>query len=97
MRLTDSEPFELLLINFMNNPYISEDAKYVLSVVLDMAKANPTIEGVPVVRCKDCKHAKTLFVGELTGAKVLQCNAWHAYINPGMYDYCSKGERREAE
>lgn len=95
MRLTDSEAFELLLINYMNNPYTSEESKYLLSVVLSMAQANPTVEGVPVVRCKDCKHAKTLFVGELTGAKVLQCNAWHAYINPSMYDYCSRGERRE--
>jgi hypothetical protein len=97
MRLADSEAFELLLINYMNNPCISEESKYLLDVVLNMAKANPTIEGVPVVRCKDCKHAKTLFVGDLTGKKVLQCNAWHAYINPSMYDYCSRGEKRESE
>ena len=57
----------------------------------------PTIDAVEVVRCKDCKHAETLFFGGLTGKKVLLCNAWQAYINPSMYDYCSKGERREAD
>ena len=56
-----------------------------------------TIDAVPVVRCKNCKHAETLFFGEGTGKKVLLCHAWQAYINPSMYDYCSKGERRKAD
>lgn len=97
MRLADSEAFELLLINYMNNPCISEDAKYVLDVVLSMAKANPTIEGVPVVRCKDCKYQKNSFLTRLSEEGILRCEAWGIDIYPRKYDYCSRGVKRESE
>lgn len=95
MRLTDSEAFELLLINYMNTPYTSEEAKYVLDVVLSMAKANPTVEGVPVVRCKDCIYYKpTRFIPSL------RCtNSFYGdfTLTTEKYDYCSRGIRKESE
>ena len=54
----------------------------------------PTIDAVPVVRCRECKSHGTLKSGELFCGK----------IKTGMYgyhhtvkadDYCSYGERKE--
>lgn len=95
MRLTDSEAFELLLINYMNNTCMSEEAKYVLSVVLDMAKANPTIDAIPVVRCKDCIYYKfTRFIHPYRCTNPF----YEGFpLTTEKYDYCSRGIRKESE
>ena len=57
----------------------------------------PTIDAVPVVRCKDCKHAeKSKYAFDWDGKTPLcecsymtQPNRWH--------EYCSWAERKEAE
>ena len=50
-----------------------------LSSVVDSA---PTIDAVPVVRCRECKHLG--FCGDATNLEVM-----------GFYGYCSRGERKE--
>ena len=42
----------------------------------------PTVDAVPVVRCRECKHLG--FCGEATNLEVM-----------GFYGYCSRGERKE--
>lgn len=42
----------------------------------------PTVDAVPVVRCKDC--ARCGFCGEATNLEVM-----------GFYGYCSRGKRKE--
>ena len=42
----------------------------------------PTVEAVPVVRCRECKHLG--FCGDATNLEVM-----------GFYGYCSRGERKE--
>ena len=42
----------------------------------------PTIDAVPVVRCRECKHLG--FCGDSTNLEVM-----------GFYGYCSRGERKE--
>lgn len=57
----------------------------------------PAIDAVPVVRCKDCKHAeKSKYAFDWDGKTPLcecsymtQPNRWH--------EYCSWAERKEAE
>ena len=57
----------------------------------------PAIDAVPVVRCKDCKHAeKSKYAFDWDGKTPLcecsymtQPNSWH--------EYCSWAERKEAE
>ena len=44
-------------------------------------KAIPTIDAVPVVRCKDCIHLG--FCGEATNLEVM-----------GFYGFCSRGQRK---
>ena len=42
----------------------------------------PTVDAVPVVRCRECKHLG--FCGDATNLEVM-----------GFYGYCSRGERKE--
>ena len=42
----------------------------------------PTINAVPVVRCRECKHLGVC--GDATNLEVM-----------GFYGYCSRGERKE--
>lgn len=51
-------------------------------------KKIPIADVVPVVRCKDCKHA----IGELNGLTVCpNCTPMHPD------DFCSRGERKDEE
>lgn len=43
---------------------------------------SPTVDAVPVVRCRECKHLG--FCGDATNLEVM-----------GFYGYCSRGERKE--
>ena len=42
----------------------------------------PTVDAVPVVRCRECKHLG--LCGDATNLEVM-----------GFYGYCSRGERKE--
>ena len=42
----------------------------------------PTVDAVPVVRCRECKHLG--FCGDATNLEVM-----------GFYGYCSRGEQKE--
>ena len=42
----------------------------------------PTVDAVPVVRCRECKHLG--FCGDATNLEAM-----------GFYGYCSRGERKE--
>ena len=53
----------------------------------------PTVDAVPVVRCKDCKH---------WNKDALHCNALPFETTPEHenwyeYDFCSYGERKDNE
>ena len=52
----------------------------------------PTIDAVPVVWCKDCKHRVYTDEGESCPDDI-ECDLWES---DGFYetDYCSWGERR---
>ena len=50
--------------------------------VIMMIKTAPTVDAVPVVRCRECKHLGVC--GDATNLEVM-----------GFYGYCSRGERKE--
>ena len=58
----------------------------------EMVNDSPTIDAVPVVRCKDCKQYKTIFTWN--GNEYKACE-----LNPhGDGDwYCADGERKDDE
>ena len=47
-----------------------------------VVKETPTVDAVPVVRCRECKHLG--FCGDATNLEVM-----------GFYGYCSRGKRKE--
>ena len=46
-----------------------------------MIRNRPTIDAVPVVRCKDCKHRFE--------------DSWCEYVDDDDNFYCARGERKE--
>ncbi len=64
-----------------------------LQDVANVLRQMPTIDAVPVVRCKDCKHLFTDFV--MNGKEYKRCKMQMA----GFHDdwYCADGERKDDE
>lgn len=53
-------------------------------------KKMPTIEAVPVVRCKDCKYME---ITEETGDRY--CHVWGFFNGAGDDGFCNYGKRRD--
>ena len=70
MRLIDADKLNLLLGISDRDIY----AKYMLDKM-------PTIDAVPVVRCKDCKHRYS--------------DSWCEYVDDDDNFYCAMGQREE--
>ena len=89
-RLIDADA---LLDYFRNEHHESE--------VIEAVKDAPTIDAVPVVRCKDCKHYKsTLFCNfhKHRVEKIGTCTRYSFGWGPSMAkpgDFCSYGERKD--
>lgn len=62
-------------------------------VVMAIEEA-PTIDAVPVVRCKDCVHCEE-FVNIFDGEHIWECYEWHMLTD--QYGYCHNGERKDDE
>lgn len=50
---------------------------------------SPTVDAVPVVRCRDCKHLYPDNYGYLA------CAESGAMLYPNENDFCSRGQRRD--
>ena len=61
--------------------------------VFDLIDEQPTIDAVPVVRCKDCKHYK-FADNRAFGMPVKRCE-WTGFEDVDDNDFCSCGERSE--
>ena len=72
------EDIEQKIQDGLNNLGLGHDAIEVLGMIYEM----PTVDAVPVVRCRECKHLG--FCGDATNLEVM-----------GFYGYCSRGERKE--
>lgn len=53
----------------------------------------PTIDAVPVVRCKDCKGSE-VFQNDSSGVMARYCKAFTLNRMVADDDYCSYGERK---
>lgn len=49
----------------------------------------PTVDAVPVVRCKDCRW------GQMDDLGVMHCHKYHMHKN--VDGFCDEGERKEPE
>lgn len=55
----------------------------------------PTVDAVPVVRCKDCKHYQ-FADNRAFGFPVKLCE-WTGFEDVDDEDFCSRGERKDGE
>lgn len=80
MRLIDVDD----LIDFIDMGHLRNPLESCFSErdVVCMLESRPTVDAVPVVRCRECKHLG--FCGDATNLEVM-----------GFYGYCSRGERKE--
>ena len=67
--------------------WMQQNNSFIDSAIL---KAIPTIDAVPVVRCRECKHW-------LPRQGCSGCHHRRGLWEPQEDDYCSHGERKEAD
>lgn len=72
-----------------SNPH-GESMRGGIRKALRCMEQTPTIDAVPVVRCKDCKFQTTK-----AHTSVGFCEVWQGYNGLGDEGYCVYGERRE--
>ena len=80
MRLIDADRLSEAIYDNVPAPY--EDASWAKENCLAEIEAAQTVDAVPVVRCRECKHLG--FCGDATNLEIM-----------GFYGYCSRGERKE--
>lgn len=59
----------------------------------DMVCEQPTIDAVPVVRCKECRHCRDYADSE--GNAHLYCTGYSFDLDVYPTDFCSCGERKD--
>ena len=91
MRLIDADTIfnnELLLV--------SDKAYDAVHAVIERINNAPTVDAVPVVRCKDCVHCKHFNdVWYLPKRDELLCTRCVETYHTTENDFCSMGERKE--
>ena len=88
-----------LLENIQYRLPVNDMVAQLINDIVDITRTQivnaPTVDAVPVVRCRDCKHRAEYFdsgkyVCELWHCRV--CGSWD-YVKDN--DFCSYGERKE--
>ena len=91
MRLIDADELGKMWEKMLPIMVPDEDGKHPVSLekAIEKLKDAPTVDAVPVVRCKNCGAYQTMDVSfprcRITGRM------------KGIDDYCSSGERKEGE
>ena len=82
MRLIDADMADVVIIYYKSNELtrVSAIREYTKRQKAFLDKF-PTIDAVPVVRCKDCKHRFK--------------DSWCEYVDDDDNFYCARGERKE--
>lgn len=90
MRLIDADEYKDVLYAKRNNPSIRNG----IASAITMLGKQPTIDAVPVVRCRDCKYHR-LMENKNNFMYWHNCELWCADIDEDAF--CSYGERKEGE
>ena len=85
MRLIDADLLTEAIHENVSALY--EDAVCAKEDCLTEVYAAPTVDAVPVVRCKDCARC-VMYRG------VPFCNKWRTFPDIELNDFCSYGERK---
>ena len=90
MRLIDADALYETLCHVWDRSDSEEFEHAVFKVIAN----DPTIDAVPVVRCKACKFSD-VYQSDSSGATAMYCRAFTFHRMVAEDDYCSYGERRE--
>ena len=71
-----------------------QDKPVILGWFLRLIRQSPTIDAEPVTRCKDCAHWTGIALGMRCKLYSFPPNAW---VYSGPEDFCSRGQRKEAD
>lgn len=91
MPLIDIDALKKQMCKICNENYSDDPCEPNDCVFLNAIDSAPTIDAVPVVRCKECKH--------FVQCKEVEGVSWTGFCNYGEFhtdeeDFCSRGERR---
>lgn len=75
----------------MIDPKAGSNRLYVSDFVCEQMQRIPTIDAVPVVRCKDCKHSSEM--DEVLNTRF--CSTYGCEVRAD--DFCSYAERKDGE
>lgn len=92
MRLTDAEELERLFNSQIEQCVGLIDA---FDAFYDALQDTPTVDAVPVVRCKDCKWFADNNDGDWFGCWLFQTIQIIPEDTPKPDDYCRYGERKD--
>ncbi len=93
MRLIDADAVEEKIGGIISSWHDKKSWIYFVQTILRNDVFSPTIDAVPVIRCKDCKHWGTGVAGEIDGIK---CCKLAGYMVT-MSGYCVYGEAKDAD
>ncbi len=96
MRLIDATPLECQAKEGMGNEWNHRAAPtswaHAEERFLNRIEDAPTVDAVPVVRCKDCKH-KGWVQEPCHGKSVDYCKVWDCTLRNLETTFCSYGEK----
>lgn len=88
MRLIDADRLSEAIYDNVPAPY--EDASWAKENCLAEIEAAPTMDAVPVVRCRECKYRFKNNGHDKSCCPIVDANIWM-----DDDDFCSHGERKE--
>ena len=90
MRLIDADR-EIEIVR--NRGIARPNAYHLTNYATLILREAPTVDAVPVVRCRDCKHwhKDTVFCGYMSYDEASERVNWYAD------DFCSYGERKDGD
>ena len=89
MRLIDADRLSEAIHENVPAPY--EDASWAKENCLAEIEAAQTVDAVPVVRCRECKHYDT---ADFDGNILCGCTLHSAMLDITPDSFCSYGERK---
>ena len=90
MRLIDAD-------DLLTDPYFQDESIPEMALFVEAVEDSPTIDAVPVVRCKDCKLWKK---GNFMAGDTIEKMEYGGYCPNSRFsryesDFCSYGERKD--
>ena len=89
MRLIDADRLSEAIYDNVPAPY--EDASWAKENCLAEIEAAQTVDAVPVVRCRECKHYAT---ADFDGNILFGCTLHSEMVDITPDSFCSYGERK---